>query len=250
MILRLPEAKEAASLIYLSWLAYPATNEAQRRDAFIKACAFYLHRSTGVAPRHMPPGIAAMKPSRVETTINSAWSRIVHRRVASVYAWIRLLEQRRDEGSVTAAGDVEVDVNGAASIAEAGGMWATFMEKRLDLALETDGADDAARRRHIEKQLTPRSISDERGSGFRSRTWRPTQPIMPMAVAFCFSRESITALTDRLTGEGNIGDVRMDGPISLGLTNCITSPGWVREAVSVAQLMADQRDNDILFPVF
>lgn len=228
-MLRLPDTDEAAALTYLSWLAYPGEDEAHRRDAFMKACAFYLYRRTGHAPRHMPPAIAGMKPSRAETTINAAWSRVVDRRVAAVYAWVRLLEQRRDEGSVTAAHDVEVNVNGAASIAEAGGMWYQM---------------------HYNRDLAAKSVADTRGSDFRSRTWRPTQPVMPMAVAFCFSRASIAALTDRLTGAGDIGDVPMDGPIGLGLRGCITSPGWVREAVSDAQLITDQRDPDIIFPVF
>lgn len=230
MILRLPDNAEAASLTYLAWLAYPAAySEAKRRDAFMKACVFHLHRRNDIAPRHMPPAIATMKPKRVEATINSAWSRIVHRRVAAVYAWIRLMEQRRGVGSVTASDDVEVDVNGAASIAEAGAMWCQM---------------------HYNRDLAARSVTDPRGSDFRSRTWRPTQPVMPLAVAFCFSRASISALTERLTGKGDIGDIRMDGPIGLGLRGCITSPGWVQEAVSVAQVVTDQRDPDIIFPVF
>jgi|GEM_PF-5896883 len=232
MILRLPDTAEAASLTYLAWLAYPGAHEAHRRDTFIKASAFYLHRGMEIAPRNMPAPIRGMKPNRAVKTIESAWSQIVHRRVASVYAWLRLLEHRRGVGSVTNEEGVEVDVNGADTLTKAGASWADFISKY--------------------DEISARSVADEYGSDFRKRTWRPSLPVMPMAIAFCFSRQSIEILSSRIIGQTSLdaGNVQMDGPMLMGPTGCITTSSWVREAAQVAQTITDKTDTGIIFPVF
>ena len=231
MILEMPQADEAASLTYLAWLSYPGQNEAQRRDTLMRASIFYIHRRKGIAPRHMPAPLRDLKPKRVKATIEAAGRQIFHRRVAAVTAWLRQMEQRRGVASVTNPDGIEVAVNGADDITEAADMW---------------------RQMFYNRNLPAKNVADLDGSDFRARTWRPSLPVLPMAVAFVFSAQSILVLTDRLTGDAdlNAGDVRIDGPIQLGLTELILSPGWVREAVSVAQAVADTRDPTIIFPTF
>ncbi|MFO7759542.1 MAG: hypothetical protein R6V26_13895 [Roseovarius sp.] len=236
MILRLPKTDEAASLEFLAWLAFPGASEAHRRDAFIKAAAFYVHYRMEIRPRNMPSPLRGIKPSRAVKTIESAWSQIVHRRVASVYVWLRMHEQRFAAPRETGLDGFLRDFNGVKSIEGGSAIWADTLSQRV----KED--DDKSK-----KMFSPRSAD---AGDFRKRTWRPSQPVMPMAVAFCFSRGSIAALTNRLTSEGDIGDVGMDGPLSLGLTNCITNPSWVREAAQVAQSVSDERDPEIIFPNF